>query len=159
MNTKYILFFLIFNFSQIYGQNISAIEEQTNELQNKIENRCFENLNPKEVFQKYPSFQKHNFCTVIDCIFLLAHKEEEEDVHLAAVERLKEIATILYNEKTPVILTTGMDSFLNATEKNKNLNDDDKIIYVSIGDCINPAFINEGKDIFNTETYKLIHKK
>lgn len=154
---KYIFFVLVFNFSQIYGQNLSPIEEETNELQNKIENRCFENLNPKEVFQKYPSFQKHNFCTFIDCIFLLAYKEE--DVHLAASERLKEIATILYNEKTPVILTTGMDSFLDAKEKNKNLNDDDKIIYVSIGDCVNPAFINEGKDIFNTETYKLIHKK
>lgn len=50
----------------------------------------------------------------------------------------------------------GMESSLTAKERNKNLEDDNHIVYISYGECTNPPFLRRGAEIVNKQTMQLI---
>ncbi|BDU26518.1 hypothetical protein [Flavobacterium sp. GSB-24] len=145
--------FICFNANSQNIDNIQIVEE--NSLSTQLYVKCFENLNQgSEIFEKYPSLKSIKFCTLLDCMFLYAYKED--DIQLAAEKRLIGITTQLYNEGTPVYLTMGLDSYLYAQEKNKNLENDNHIVYINYGECTNPDFLIKAAEIVNTQTNLLI---
>lgn len=156
-NLKNILFLLllILDFN-VKSQNvIDSTKIEDNSIANQLFIKCFENLNQgAEVLEKYPAFKNTEICSLMYCMFLLQHPEKE--IQMVAEERLRGIATQLYNEKNPVILIMGMESSLTENEKNKNLQDDNHIVYISYGECTNPPFLKRGADIVNKQTMQLI---
>jgi len=86
--------FICFNANSQNIDNIQIVEE--NSLSTQLYVKCFENLNQgSEIFEKYPSLKSIKFCTLLDCMFLYAYKED--DIQLAAEKRLIGITTQLYN--------------------------------------------------------------
>ncbi|WP_281635797.1 hypothetical protein [Flavobacterium marginilacus] len=157
---KLFLIIIVFHnllFSQNSDGNVSA-----ETISDKIQTHCFENLKPFKELDSLPNWKNHT-CTILDNLVLLQintkNKSFDEELHKSVISRLREISNLFYLDKTPIILTSGMDSFLETEEKNKNLEDDNKIIYVSIGECIMPRTWYEAKEIFNSETRKLINNK
>ncbi|PBJ15642.1 hypothetical protein [Flavobacterium sp. ACN6] len=151
-----ILSFLIYFNAK--SQNTDAIDiVEDHSIATQLFTKCFENLNQgSEIFEKYPALKNVKFCTLINCMFLYAYKEN--DIQLAAEKRLIGIATQLYNEGNPVYLTMGLDSYLSTQEKNKNLEDDNHIVYISYGECTNPTFLIEAAKIVNKQTNLLINR-
>jgi len=156
MTQKLLYIFLVFICFNANSQNIDNIQiVEENSLSTQLYVKCFENLNQgSEIFEKYPSLKSIKFCTLLDCMFLYSYKED--DIQLAAEKRLIGITTQLYNEGTPVYLTMGLDSYLYAQEKNKNLEDDNHIVYISYGECTNPDFLIKAAKIVNKQTNLLI---
>jgi hypothetical protein len=157
---KLFLIILVFH-NSLFSQNSDGkISSET--YSDKFQTYCFENLKTFKELDSLPNWQNHT-CSIIDNLFLLQIKTEnntfDEELHKSAIKRLREIAKLFYLDKTPIILTSGMDSFLETEERNKNLEDDNKIIYVSIGDCTLPKNWYDGKEAFNSETIKLLKNK
>ncbi|MNY53611.1 hypothetical protein D3C86_1893800 [compost metagenome] len=85
-------------------------------------------------------------------------ESEDETIKKIAIARLKGIATQLFREGKPVLLTSGMNSANFNIIKNENLEDDNNIIYVSIADCIVTQAQDKAQGIFNNQTRKLIEE-
>jgi hypothetical protein len=156
MFQKFSFLFLFCFCVQVYGQTIETTEDTS--IGAQLYTKCFENLNQgSEIFEKYPALKSIKFCSLLECSFLLAYNENE--IQLAAKERLIGITTQLFKEGNPVELISGMDSYLTAKEKNKNLEDDNHIIYISYGECISPKFLSTAAEIVNQQTWHLINSK
>lgn len=158
MIAKLLFILSLFISFQAESQNVDDTEiVENHSIADQLYTKCFENLNQgKEIFDKYPDFKEDRFCKLYECMFLFYLKEPE--MKFAAEKRLIEIATRLYQEGTPVYLTMGMDSYLNAENKNKNLEDDNHIVYISYGDCINPSYLIDAAEIVNRQTHSLINE-
>jgi hypothetical protein len=157
---KKLLFFLIFILSfQAKSQNTLDFEQiEDNSMSTQFYTKCFENLNHGyEILKKYPVFKDVKLCSLMYCMMLLGYDDKE--IQKIGEGRLIGIATQLYNEGNPVILVMGMNSYNAAQNKNNNLDDDDHIVYVSYGECTNPAFLINAAKIVNQQTMKLINKK
>nr|WP_315245769.1 hypothetical protein [uncultured Flavobacterium sp.] len=156
------LFLIIILFQNLIFSQSSEGNVYAENIGDKIQTHCFENLKPFKELDSLPNWKNHT-CSIIDNLFLLQinteNKSFNEELHKSAINRLREISNLFYLEKTPIILTSGMDSFLETEEKNKNLEDDNKIIYVSIGECTMPRNWSEGKEAFNSETMRLLKNK
>lgn len=140
----------------VEGQSSLDIEEKKS-LSNQLYTKCFENLNQgSEVFEKYPALKSMKFCSLLECMFLMSYNDPE--VQLAATNRLRGIATQLYREGNPVILIMGIESYLTTEKKNKNLDDDNHLVYISYGECTNPQFLSRAAKIVNEQTMLLINK-
>ena len=148
------IFFLVNLYS--YSQIIEANTKE--EFPLSLVSRYFENLNQySEIYEKYPQLKEKAYYTILGCINLLHMKEEE--IQLVGKARLKGIATQLYREKKPVMLITGLESALTANSKNENVEDDNNLIYISIGDCVITESEQTAKETFNNQTMNLISKK
>ena len=90
------------------------------------------------------------------CIALLHY--EEDDIKFIAEERLRGIATQLFREGNPVLLITGMESFERAQENNKNLEDDNHIVYISVASCLVSQYEARAKEVVNSQTQLLINR-
>lgn len=159
MIRKLFLVLLFFSFFQIESQNVdtSSIVVNTS-ISAQLYTKCFENLNQgNEIFLKYPGFQSLKFCSLITCSFLLSYKEA--DLQIAGEQRLIGITTQLFKEGNPVYLISGLDSSFEADKKNKNLEDDNQIVYISYADCISPSFLRKAAEIVNQKTDSLIKQK
>jgi len=120
--------------------------------------RDFENLNHgSEMFEKYPILKRTELNSIIGCIYLL--KLKEEDIKKVAIARLKGIATQLFREGKPILLTYGMDSVGIAMKENENLEDDNHVIYLSIADCVVSEAESKARSVFNDQTMKLVAQK
>lgn len=118
----------------------------------------FENLNHgNEEANQYPLLKQHESYSILGCMSLLS--SENEIVKKVALARLRGISTQLFLEGKPVILTAGMNSAGINISKNKNLQDDDHIIYVAIADCIVTKEQEKAQAIFNNQTRALIAQK
>jgi hypothetical protein len=118
----------------------------------------FKNLNHgNEIFEKHPILKRTELNSIIGCIYLLTLSEEE--IKKVAIARLKGIATQLFKEGKPIILTYGMDSAGFAIKENENLEDDNHIIYLSIADCIVSQSESKAKIVFNEQTMMLLAQK
>ncbi|MFQ6599562.1 hypothetical protein [Flavobacterium sp. C3NV] len=138
------------------SQNVDeSIETEDHSISAQLYTKCFENLNQgAEILEKYPAFKETKPCSLAYCMMLLSYKDEE--IKLVAEQRLQGIATQLFQEGNPVYLISGMDSFLTAQEKNKNLEDDHHIVYISYAECTSPEFLRRSADIVNAQTMQLI---
>lgn len=56
-------------------------------------------------------------------------------------------------------LIEGKGSIELAEKKNENLEGDKNLIYISVDDFINAKEITKGKELYNSETEKLMNKK
>lgn len=149
------LFLICFQAESQNNDDTEIIEDHS--ISTQLYTKCFENLNQgTETFQKYFDLKEDNFCRLYQCMFLLYIKDPE--MKIATEKRLIEIATRLYQEGTPVYLTMGMDSNLNAQVKNENLEDDNHIVYISFGDCLNPKYLIDAAEIVNNRTLSLINQ-
>lgn len=156
------LFLIIILFQNlIFSQNPDE-HLLTETISDKIQTYCFESLKPLKEIDSIPAWRSHS-CSILDNLVLFQIKTEnksfDEKLNKSVLSRLCEISNLFYLNKTPVILTSGMDSFYEADKKNKNPDDEDNIIYVSIGECTMPRNWYEAKDVFNSETMKLIQNK
>lgn len=112
---------------------------------------CFNELKPIENFKDIPAFQGMKFCNIYETMSLFYYKQDE-----IAIERMHQISKLFYLAGCPIILTTGKDSGYKATQENINLLDDNKIIYISIAECVVSDSENKAKDVFNKATLELI---
>lgn len=145
-------FFLMF---KAIGQNADSLKV---DISYELFSKCFKNLNyGSEVIENYPALKKSGLCSIQDCILSLAFNEEI--INEIVEVRLIGIATQLFRQGNPVLLISGMDSYATALEENQNTEDDNKIIYISVGECVIPNYISKGKEIFNKQTLSLIEKK
>lgn len=159
MIAKLFLVLSFFSFFQIESQNLddSNIVIDSS-ISTQLYTKCFENLNQgHEIFMKYPGFESSKFCSLLTCSFLFSYKEA--DLQIAGEQRLIGIATQLFKEGNPVYLVSGLDSSFEADQKNKNLEDDNQIVYISYSDCISPAFLKRAAKIVNQQTDSLIKQK
>lgn len=148
MRMKFIVLVTFCSTFALYGQNEVSFE---------LFSKCFPNLNQgSEILEKYPEMQKFGFCSIFKCINLLAY--QEEFIQEIGKARLIGIATQLYREGNPVILISGMDSSSTEIEENKNIKDDNNIVYVSVGECVIPNYVWTAKEMFNKQTRMLIEK-
>ena len=155
MKNIFIILFIFFGFQFCSAQN-ESLDDGNFPL--SLLSRNFEYLNQgSEFFEKYPLLKRTELNSIIGCIYLLNDKEEE--IKHVAVARLEGIATQLFNEGTPVILISGMDSTELANQKNENLEDDNHIIYLGIAACLVSEAESKAQKIFNAQTMKLIAQK
>ena len=140
------------------SQNVDeSIETEDHSISAQLYTKCFENLNQgSEVLENYPAFKEMKPCSLAYCMMLFAYQDKE--MQQIGENRLIGIATQLYHEGTPVILIMGMESSLEAQKRNQNLDDDDHIVYISYGECTNPAFLTKAADIVNKQTRTLIYQ-
>ncbi|MBF4516028.1 hypothetical protein IRZ71_06730 [Flavobacterium sp. ANB] len=150
-----VLFFCV----QVESQNIADNEEiEGNSISAQLYTKCFDNLNQGlDILEKYPTFKDVKLCSIAYCMMLLYYKDEE--IKRVAEQRLRGIATQLFQEGNPVYLISGMDSYLTAQEKNKNLEDDNHIVYISIAACLTLSFEAKAQEIVNEQTMQLINRK
>ena len=139
-------------------QNVDeSIETEDHSISAQLYTKCFENLNQgSEVLENYPAFKETKPCSLAYCMMLLAYQDKE--MQQIGENRLIGIATQLYRQGTPVILIMGMESSLEAQKRNQNLDDDDHIVYISYGECTNPAFLTKAADIVNKQSRTLIYQ-
>ncbi|KFF04693.1 hypothetical protein [Flavobacterium reichenbachii] len=160
MNQRFVLI-LLFSFClHVYSQNAQDSIFQGNSISEKLYTKCFENLNQGAIFfEKYPKFKRTDVCDLSHCMLLLSFPEKE--VQTAGEDLLRGIATQLYREGNPVYMIDGMESYERAAKENKNLEDDDHLVYINYAECVSPFFLSRAAKIINEETLKLIkqHKK
>jgi hypothetical protein len=157
---KQCLSIIVFFFSVLAeSQNIADLKEiEENSISAQLYTKCFDNLNQGlDILEKYPAFKDAKLCSIAYCMMLLYYKDEE--IKFVAEQRLRGIATQLFQEGNPVYLISGMDSYLEAQEKNKNLEDDNHIVYISIADCLTLSFEARAQEIVNKQTMQLISSK
>ena len=158
MFNKLVLILVVCLSLQAKSQNSVENEEIVdNSISTQLYTKCFENLNHgDEILEKYPNWKDAKLCSLMYCMMLLSF--EDKEVQLMGEGRLVGIATQLYQEGNPVILIMGMESYLKAKKSNENLQDDDRIVYISYGECTNPTFLTRAAEIVNKQTMFLINK-
>ncbi|RZJ54644.1 MAG: hypothetical protein EOO44_04295 [Flavobacterium sp.] len=158
MFKKTVFIFFIFITIQAQAQNSKDSIYEDHSISTQLFTKCFENLNQgSDIFENYPALKSMKFCSLIECMFLLSY--EEQAIQLAAKNRLLGITTQLYKEGNPVYLINGLDSFLTAQEKNKNLDDDNHLVYITFAECTAPKFLRDGAQIVNDQTRLLINQE
>lgn len=152
---KLLSYTFLFFTMQFYGQ-----DDATESIEDRIVNYCFENLLPVRQFDSLPKWKEEKFCTLLDQLALLEFNSDNIDfnqkLYKSVLNRLREMSSLFYDQGTPIILTSGLDSSYNAIQSNQDMRDDNSIIYISIGECIIPNSWHEGKEVFNAMTKKLI---
>lgn len=158
MFNKLVLILFVFLNFQAKSQNAVENEETIDNLiSDQLFTKCFENLNHgAEILEKHPNWKYAKLCSLMYCMILLSF--EDKEIQLMGEGRLVGIATQLYREGNPVILIMGMESYLEAKKRNENLQDDDRIVYISYGECTNPPFLTRAAEIVNKQTMSLIKK-
>lgn len=152
---KIFYLFLILSF-HAKGQSANeSIEIEDHSISAQLYTKCFKNLNQgAEIIEQNPKWKDSKPCSLLYCMMLLGL--EDKEAQQIGKDRLIGITTQLYREGNPVILIMGMESSLEAEKRNKNLDDDDHIVYISYGECTNPPFLHEGAEIVNKKTRTLI---
>lgn len=145
------MIFLLF-INQTFSQKKYSIEKINTEIYGK----CFKDLKPIKEIENIPSLQNIPICSLFECVALVEYTEKEEKIQEAILRRATEITVLLYNEGTPVYLTSGMNSSYKANENNQNLTDDNNLVYISVDECISSQSLQKIKQIVNRETSRLI---
>lgn len=151
MKKIYLLFSVIY-FNFFYTQKYEQVDDN---YPLSLLFRHFKNLNHgKDEFEKFPTLKQPEYYCIMGCIILI--DSNDETLKKVALARLKGIATQLFREGKPVLLTSGMSSAYFNIEKNKNLEDDNNIIYLAIADCIISKAEVLAQTTFNNQTRYLI---
>jgi hypothetical protein len=124
-------------------------------VQSKYYEYCAENLEKIPQSSTFPFFNTEELCSVKKCFRSISYPEINEIIY----NRLIELAKVNFDNKIFLCLIEGKESVEIAEKKNQNLEDDNNLIYISVNDYINAKEITKGKDIYNSETEKLMSKK
>ncbi|MEN2403100.1 hypothetical protein GKZ90_0025155 [Flavobacterium sp. MC2016-06] len=158
MVKKLILIILLGACFHVKAQTPTAtIEVEDHSIAAQLYTKCFPNLNQGAAFfEKYPNFERKTFCSLLSCSYLLSYKETE--IQQAAEDLLRGITIQLYREGNPVYMISGMESGTRENKENENLEDDNHLVYISFGECVNPPFLHKAAKIINQETHRLINQ-
>ena len=123
-------------------------------IQHKYYEYCHENLIKLEQSEVYPDFPTNELCSIKKCFRGISYPEINEIIY----KRIVELAQVNFEKKNYLYLIEGKGSVERAETENENLKDDNELIYISINDFINAKEITIGKDLYNTETERLLKK-
>jgi hypothetical protein len=154
---RILLVFLIFCLNQTFCQNQNEDSEQ--KIQHKIYSKCFESLKPIPETENHMPLKIISFCSLFECVMGFEYAKEEKTIQEAISKRAIEISVLLYDEGTPVYLTSGLDSSYEAEKENQSITDDNNLVYISVGECTSTSSLQKIKKIINEHTLKLINKK
>ncbi|WP_188051711.1 hypothetical protein [Flavobacterium sp. GP15] len=147
---KKLIFIITINFLTLsYGQ----IPKGT--VQYKYYDYCNENLSKLEKSEVYPLFRTEELCSIKKCFRAISYPE----INTIIYNRIVELAKANFQKKIYLFLIEGKGSVELAEKKNENLEDDNKLIYISVDDFKNAKEITKGKELYNSETEKLMNKK
>ena len=107
------------------------------------------------IMQKIVPTSRHPGPTLCEFEELRAHPEINEIIY----KRIIELAKVNFEKKVYLYLVEGKGSVEFAEKKNENIEDDNNLIYISIDDFINAKEITKGKELYNSETKKLMEKR
>lgn len=157
MNRIFLVLFL-FYYSLVFCQDIN--DENSKRAYTEVYGKCFKNLKPIEETKDIIPINKNvKFCSLYQCVSRIEYASENKEIEQAILKRAIEITTLLYNEGTPIYLLTGMDSSGTEFVENKNLSDDNNLVYIAVAECITSKSLEKIKDIVNKQTLQLINKK
>lgn len=139
----------------LLASNVLFSQNQMGDIQKKYYTFCQTNLTPIEKIQAYPYFQGEDLCSIKSCFRSIGY----EEVNKVIYKRLTELAVKNFNEGILLYLIDGKKSVECANKKNLNINDDNGFIYVSIDDFIDAKEITIAKELYNSETKKLLKNK
>ncbi|MFC0778503.1 hypothetical protein [Flavobacterium sp. HJSW_4] len=151
-----LIFLLLFGFQGFCQIGTNSIED---EIYIKYFGKCFSEVKPLPEVKNRAKLNKIPFCSLYQCVRYIQYVEYEKKIQDAILKRAVEIATLLYKNNSPIYLISGMSSGDHALRKNINLNDDNKLIYVSIAECVTTTTLEKIQEAVNNETTKLINSK
>lgn len=135
--------------------NLSFGQIPKGTIQNKYYDYCNENLTKLERSEVYPFFPTEELCSIKKCFRGISYSE----INAIIYKRIVEIAKLNFENKIYLFLVEGKGSIELAENNNENLEDDNNLIYISVDDFINAKEITKGKEIYNSETEKLMKKR
>jgi hypothetical protein len=155
---KIFLVLFLFSLNQTFCQNID--DENSKKAYAEVYGKCFKDLKPIEGTKDIlPSKKDISFCSLYQCVSRIGYAEGNKNTQKAILKRAIEITTLLYKQGTPIYLLSGMDSSGTEIVENKNLTDDNNLIYIAVAECLTSQSLEKIKDIVNEQTMKLINKK
>ena len=154
--SKIFLILFLLSLNQTFCQNEN--DENLNNVYVRVLGKYFNHLKPLDEAKEIISLKSISFSNLFECVAGVEYTENEKNIQDAILKRATEITILLYNEGTPVYLTSGMNSSNNADMKNQNLNDDNNLVYISIAECLSSNTLEKIKNVVNKQTLKLISK-
>ncbi|HQZ24133.1 MAG TPA: hypothetical protein PLD18_02445 [Flavobacterium sp.] len=124
-------------------------------IQYKYYDYCNENLTELGGISAFPLFKTEELCSIRKCFRSISYPEINEIIY----KRIIELAKVNFEKKVYLYLVEGKGSVEFAEKKNENIEDDNNLIYISIDDFINAKEITKGKELYNSETKKLMEKR
>jgi hypothetical protein len=147
---KNLIFIVIISFI-----NLSFGQIPKGTIQYKYYDYCSGNLSKLESSEIYPLFPTEELCSIKKCFRGISYPE----INAIIYKRIVELAKVNFENKIYLYLIEGKGSIEVAEKKNENLDDDNNLIYISVDDFINAKEITKGKELYNSETEKLMNKK
>jgi hypothetical protein len=147
---KNLIFIVIISFA-----NLSFGQIPKGTIQYKYYDYCSENLSKLDRSEVYPLFPTEELCSIKKCFRGISYPE----INAIIYKRIVELAKVNFENKIYLYLIEGKGSIEIAEKKNKNLEDDNKLIYISIDEIFNVKAISKGKELYNSETEKLMDNK
>ena len=147
---------LLFGFQGYSQTETNSIEDQ---ILIDIFGKCFSEVKPLPEVKNRAKLNKIPFCSLYQCVRYIQYVEYEKKIQEAILKRSAEIAALLYKNETPVYLISGMSSSDKALIKNTNLNDDNKLVYISVAECVSSSTLDKIQEVVNNETTRLIKLK
>jgi hypothetical protein len=135
--------------------NLSFGQIPKGTIQYKYYDYCSGNLSKLESSEIYPLFPTEELCSIKKCFRGISYPE----INAIIYKRIVELAKVNFENKIYLYLIEGKGSIEVAEKKNENLDDDNNLIYISVDDFINAKEITKGKELYNSETEKLMNKK
>jgi hypothetical protein len=124
-------------------------------IQYEYYNYCNENLSKLERSKVYPLYPTEELCSIRKCFRGICYPEINEIIY----KRIVEIAKVNFDKKIYLCLIKGKECIELAEMKNKNLEDDNKLIYIGIDEIYYDEEVSKGVKLYNSETEKLMKIK
>lgn len=156
MSKNFLFFFLLLG-TRVLGQTQEISTEDKAYIE--VFGKCFEGLKPLKETKNRTKLNKVPFCSLFQCAYFIKYVEDEKTIQESILKRALEISVLLYNQGTPIYLLTGMNSFGTELTENKNLSDDNNLVYIAVAECITSESLEKIKNIVNEQTLKLINKR
>jgi hypothetical protein len=124
-------------------------------IQYEYYNYCNENLSKLVRSKVYPLYPTEELCSIRKCFRGICYPEINEIIY----KRIVEIAKVNFDKKIYLCLIKGKECIELAEMKNKNLEDDNKLIYIGIDEIYYDEEVSKGVKLYNSETEKLMKIK
>jgi hypothetical protein len=124
-------------------------------IQYEYYNYCNGNLSKLERSKVYPLYPTEELCSIRKCFRGICYPEINEIIY----KRIVEIAKVNFDKKIYLCLIKGKECIELAEMKNKNLEDDNKLIYIGIDEIYYEEEVSKGVELYNSETEKLMKIK
>ena len=124
-------------------------------VQYKYYDYCNGNLSKLEQIKIYPLYPTEELCSIRKCFRAICYPEINEVIY----KRIVEIAKMNFEDKIYLRLIRGKECIKLAEMKNKNLEDDDELIYIGIDEIYYDEEVSKGVELYNSETEKLMKIK